>query len=383
MFNNHNLNKLYLSEAFRNFSISMISIFVPIYLIIIGYNIYQVALFFLLNAILCVIISIPIGKFGARFGFKYLILISMPFQILFFALLFSLEDASTPLYLLVIVKSLASRFYHLGKISLLAKFTEKGKRGAEVGVNKILNKLSSIPGPLIGGYLLTLLDTNILLFIILIFLLFATAPLFFIKEKRQKVNLNLRNTFQDLNFSEKIVLINKGIDDSMDDFVWPVYAFFFILNEYFVLGLVKVVQKSFSLVSHYVSGKLFDKNGVSIIRFGGIASLFIWIGRIFAYNPFFVYIVDSFRGLLHPLIATGFDAECYELADTKHKLISFIMVREILIHVGRIILFGVLLVVQDLKLMLFVGIIYSLIYMKFKFDDGVIPTKICENGEVN
>lgn len=379
LFKNQNLNKIYLAESLKNFGFSMINIFIPIYLLNLGYSLSQVALFYLVYSGLHFALAIPAGKLGAKFGFKYQILGSMPFYIIFFIMLFSLETIKISLYVLATTKAFAATFFWTGRHVLMAKFTDKGKRGSEISMNKIFKKILSLPGPLIGGYFLSFLNVHILLGVILIFLIFATIPFFFIKETKQKVKLNLRSIFKGFSRNEKIVLINRGIDDAMEIFVWPVYAFFYILNSYVILGAIKVISKLFSLISIYFSGKLFDKKGIKIVKWGGIASIIVWVGRFLTYNPLSVYIIDSFRGISHPFIATSITAECYELANSKHNLINFIVVREMLIHIGRVMLFGLVLVIGNLKLMLLMGIIYSLVYIKFNIKKGFTKSKkICK-----
>jgi len=368
MIEDSDLHKIYLSESIRDLGLSMIDVFIPIYLINTGYSLREVTLFFLLYSVFHILFSIPAGRISAKFGVKYSILISIPFLILFFVLLFSLEFYSLPLIILAIIKGLASGFFWVGRHTFMAQKTDHEKRGTELGKNKIIKKIFSLPGPLVGGFILSLFNINIVLIFVFIFLTLSFIPILFIKEKNEQVDLKIRHIFRGLNLREKTILINRGIDDAMNDFVWPVFSFFAILNQYFILGIVKFIEKFFLLISDYLSGKAFDKNGSAVIKYGGFFSIFLWIGRFIVKTSTGVYIIDSFSGLILPFIATGVDAECFELANSEDKVLHFIIAREILIHVGRIILFTVLYFIGNLKFIFIFGFIYSLIYIFVKFD---------------
>jgi len=362
------LYKIYLSESTRKLGLSMIDVFIPIFLINIGYSLGQVAIYYLLYSVFHILFTLPAGMVSARFGVKYSILLSVPFHIIFFFLLFSLEFYHMPLVLLAITKGLAAGFFWVGRHTFMAQKTDHAKRGMELGRNKIIKKILSFPGPLVGGFILTLFNINIVLIFVFIFLVLSVIPIFFIKEKHEPVDLSVKHIFRGLNWREKTILITRGADDAMNDFVWPVFAFFTILNQYFILGIVKFIEKVFLMISDYLSGRAFDKRGSAVIKYGGFFSIFLWIGRTVVRTNLGVYVIDSFGGLIKPFIATGIDAECFELANSEDKVLHFIIAREILIHIGRVVLFGILYFVVDLKLMFLFGLVYSLVYIFVKFD---------------
>ncbi|MBI5076827.1 hypothetical protein HZB94_00380 [Candidatus Falkowbacteria bacterium] len=84
-FHNKELNRFYVAIAIFTFGEGLISIFVPIYLFQIGYQVYSIIFFYFLSSFSFVLFSFWGAKIVARVGAKHSILISLPF---FFAVLF-------------------------------------------------------------------------------------------------------------------------------------------------------------------------------------------------------------------------------------------------------------------------------------------------------
>ncbi|MEA3399594.1 MAG: MFS transporter [Patescibacteria group bacterium] len=364
----NDLNKLYVSGWLRFFGISVIAVFIPIYLLNLGYSLREVSVFYIFVSFFHIVFTIIGGRVIKKYGLRFVLLTSIPFRVIFFFLLFSLEFYPISLVFLAFVFGTSNGLYWVGRLTLLAKNTEEHKRGSQLAINGIIKKVVTLPGPIIGGFLLSFTNISIAIIFVLIFLILSFIPVFYLKDEKEDVDLKIKNIFKGLNWREKLIIFNKGIDDIMNTIVWPVFAFFFILHKYFVLGLVKFVEKMFLIISDYFSGKLFDKKGSIVIKYGGFFSIILWIGRALVQSSFGVYLVDSFRGLVAPFILNGFDAECMELANTQDEALHFMIAREILMHSGRIFLLIILFMVNDLKTVFIFGILYSLIYVFIKFD---------------
>ncbi|MDA1038362.1 MAG: hypothetical protein O2877_01585 [bacterium] len=88
---NKELDELFASMSLRSFAVSIIGIFIPIYLLQIGFSLVQVFLFFALLSIVHSISSLASIKVACKYGFKHSILFNTPLLIVFFLLLSVLE----------------------------------------------------------------------------------------------------------------------------------------------------------------------------------------------------------------------------------------------------------------------------------------------------
>ena len=76
---NRELNELYISVAVKSFAVSMISIFIPIFLIKdLNYSLTSVLIFFAILSATHAIFVIPAAKIASKYGFKHSILYSVP-----------------------------------------------------------------------------------------------------------------------------------------------------------------------------------------------------------------------------------------------------------------------------------------------------------------
>jgi len=88
---NKELNELYASIAIKSFAISLIGIFIPIYLLQIGYSLASVLIFFSTVASVHALMSFFAAKVAARVGLKHTILFSIPVLIAALLGLYSLD----------------------------------------------------------------------------------------------------------------------------------------------------------------------------------------------------------------------------------------------------------------------------------------------------
>jgi len=130
------LNELYASIAIRAFAISLVGIFVPIFLYQLNYSFSQIFLFFGMIAFFNMIFLFPSAKFASKYGLKHGMLLSMPFLIIFFLLLFSLENLRWPLYFMAIFGGAHGALFWISYHTDFSKFSKKKSRGSEVGFSK-------------------------------------------------------------------------------------------------------------------------------------------------------------------------------------------------------------------------------------------------------
>jgi MFS family permease len=96
------LHELYINMALRTFARSLISIFIPLYLLGLGFDFFIAIGFYGVFAITHAIMGFPAAWLSSKIGLKHLILSSFPFMIIFFLLLYSINSSSTGIGVLLI-----------------------------------------------------------------------------------------------------------------------------------------------------------------------------------------------------------------------------------------------------------------------------------------
>src|SRR3989338_3518084 len=150
------LAQIYLSVALRSLAISLIGIFIPLYLFqekALGLE--KTLLFFVLYSVVFGICMPLAAKFSSRYGIKHSILLGIPLYISFVALLYFLPP--TAAFLIIASSSLGASqaFYWMGMHLAFHHASHKKHRGEEVGTRASVTVLSTLLGPFIGGALIT------------------------------------------------------------------------------------------------------------------------------------------------------------------------------------------------------------------------------------
>ena len=90
----------------------------------------------------------------------------------------------------------------------------------------------------------------------------------------------------------------------------------------------------------FAAGKFTDKfNKKQMLKFGTIFYSVGWIVKIFIATAFHIFVASAYHSLTRIFITTPFDALTYELAADQGQYVDeFTVIREMSIHIGRIIM---------------------------------------------
>jgi len=363
-FKSRELNEIYTSISIRSFALSMISIFIPIYLLKLNYSLTSVFIFYAILNLTHALFTLPAAKISSKFGFKHSILFSIPLLITFFILLFTLEIYGWPLYLLAIIFGLNNSLFWIGYHVDFSRFSKKKHRGEEIGFARIFSSVFSMIGPLIGGVVLAFISFQFL-FIAVSFLLFVSiAPLFFSKDIHNPVNFSTKQIFTDQKLKDYLSFAGHGIETGLATIIWPIFIFFSILNNFTSLGFIAAISSFSSLIFVLIIGKFSDKKRRLVLKIGAFFNAVIWGIKTFAKTFLHVFILDFFHGMTRTAVSVPFDALSYDKAN-KSNIVEFIVFREILIQIGHVILFIAMIFVADLASSFIFGSGASLLYWFF------------------
>jgi len=95
------LVQIYVSLAIRSFALSLLGIFLPLYLYKeVGFAFNEMLSFYIFFPVVLAIMAPLAAKFCAKFGVKHSVLFSMPFYIAFLILLYLMPVFRTPIVVL-------------------------------------------------------------------------------------------------------------------------------------------------------------------------------------------------------------------------------------------------------------------------------------------
>ena len=366
-FRNRELNELYVSISIRSFAISLIGIFIPIYLYQRGYSFTSIFIFFGLFSLVHALFSMPAAKIVSKLGVKHSILISVPFLIIFLLLLYSLEDFRWPLPLLSVFVGVGTSLFWLSYHVDFAKFSDRKNRGKQIGFSKIAMSLFSVLGPIVGAVILTFEGFKFLFIITSVLLIGSVVPLFLSREIHEPASFSLKGFFKGQKIKDVLSYFGHGIENKIGMIVWPLFIFIFILGEkYISLGLVSSLALGVGLISTFLTGKFTDTFRKVMLKFGSVFNALVWVVKSFIVTPFQLFVTEAFYGASQTAMHIPFDAMTYDKAKKRH-IIKTILEREMYHHIGAVLLFLVLIFLTDslISVFRFGGSISSLLRFFF------------------
>ncbi len=341
---NKELGELYISIALRFLALSMIGLFIPIYLLYeIGLSLSLVLYFFIMLAFFFALSSILAAYVASRIGFKHLILASVPFHIALILMLALLENFRIPLFLIAAVGSIAVGFYWIGHHADLTRFTKKKKRGQQVGFSFFVVGISAMIGPLLGGLILTKFNFIVLFILASVLLLLSTIPLFFTGDFYQKTPFSAKEIFKGKRVRDALAYVAQGIEIGTIGILWPIFIFS-LLGAYFAIGLIGTLSALMSSAASMIIGKVADKVGRrKVLRIGSFSLSSLWFFRSLVSSVPHVYLVTIFS-FVSDIAGLPMDSVSYTKARYSKNATSFLVFREIFINLGKIISYLVLLI---------------------------------------
>lgn len=327
---NRELNELYVSIGARYFALSMIGMFVPIYLLNLGYSFPVVMLFYAVLYGTYALFIIPAGKVACRFGFKHSILFSIPLLVAVYLLLYALPQYQIPIYIIAVIYGINSALFWTGYHSDFSRFSDRKSRGKEVGAAQIAVTGFNVIGPVTGGIILTFVGFDALFVLVSAMLLASAIPLFLSKDVHEPIGFSVRSMFSGHKIRDTLAYFGKGIEHATGIIIWPIFLFFVVLNSYTSLGFVFSLSIFFSLVFAFVVGRFSDINRRLVLRLGSLFNAMVWVFRAFARTPLLVYIADSLYGMSQTMVIVSFNALNYDKArEGQNNIIKTIVLREL------------------------------------------------------
>lgn len=354
------ITELYISVAILSFAAGMILIFEPIYMLkVFNGSVSATLVYFALIAGTFGLLS-PIGvKILAKIGVKHSMLFSMPFLFLYYVILFFLQESTTSIliFLAIFFKVVHFTLYWPAFHIDFARFSNKTRRGTELGARVVIVSLTSVLGPLIGGFILSRfggvmlfeffnLGWSMLFGTVLILLLISAVPLFFSAEVHEIYHDSYKRAFKDI-FTRKfwrssLAFAASGAEGAIAKILWPIFLFLLAIN-FSSLGVITsgalIIGVIFTAYMGRISNRLPRKR---LLKFGSILTALSWIFKIFVRDPFSAFLAHSFYRLSIISAFLPFASVWYDKAsETESSRERVIVLREITLNTGEaLMLFG-------------------------------------------
>lgn len=335
------INQIYIYELLKNFSLSLIGVFVPIYIVSQGLTLFHAALFIVLSGVTGIILSYPVARIISRFGFKHGLVASY-----FLIIPGLIAIRSFKLSLAVIIGS--SLLYNLGRIthniSLNSEFavdSKKKTRGKDSGRMLSLPNISRVIAPLFGGVIFASLGFDSLVVVALVFLVLSIVPLLFSGDHRDPMDYSFRDVFKEEHLTTVPLFVIRGIQAVTAVSVFSLFIYFSIGGALDV-GWARAMDSLGFVLTGLVTGKFiqrYSERYAVIIGTSGAALIHVF--RSLVATPVHAFMVSFIGGIFFQIYHVPIYKKFAERAE-KEDVLEFYTLRKMFVSVGNILTIGVL-----------------------------------------
>ncbi|HLC51680.1 MAG TPA: MFS transporter [Candidatus Nanoarchaeia archaeon] len=341
------LTQIYLSVALRGLAISMLGLFIPLYLYReIGISLNDTLIFFIFYSVIFGIFTPLAAKFAARYGTKHTVLLSVPLYLAFIICLHLLSNYSVPLILVSLTLGLSQAFYWMGINLAFHHASDHQHRGEEVGKEKAASIIATIIGPLTGGFLITFFGFPIVFLLTSLLLITATFILFISGENHVRYRFSVRSVINKHNWKDSIFFVSRGTEVIAKGVIWPLFIFL-TLKSYISLGLVGSLLSVISAFLLLSVGKFSDhRDKRKIVKLVSGFETISWLLRAMAFSVGYIYGATVFGGITDGVRESPLGALEYDKA--KGDIVGYFVSREVFICLGRILLLSLAIMTSSL-----------------------------------
>jgi MFS family permease len=334
----NNIKWIYIHQILRVFALSLITIFVPIYLLTLNYTLNQVIIYFLVYNTAIIVFAPLAVMLSKKIGYKSVIITSMPILIIYFFLLLNIKDIGIPLYFISFLGGLEGAFYWMPFHSFFVKHSSKTKRGSQFSKYLTLGGLAGFIAPIIGGLIFAFFGSVSLFYFSIFFVIISLIPLFKLDNLKPSYKFSFLNMIS-LSKSHKKFFIGTVIENSLstiEGIFWPIFIFYALNDNIVSIGFVGALITFGSMSFTLIIGKVFDKQKkLNMLRLGGLFYAIIWILRIYLQTSLSIYILSVMAGFFALMISLSIQDFSYEKIDYSEDKDEFIVFIELPSFIGR------------------------------------------------
>jgi MFS family permease len=339
------ISALYLIHSINGFASALISVFIPIFLYANGFSLQQYALYAALVSFEVLLFFIVAAWMVPRLGLRGVFVFHLPFLFIYLLLLHFLPQHNWLFYWLTVFSSLYLAFYWLPLHLFFTKHSSTTKIGTGVGKLFSFPQMASLFAPLIGGLVIAKFGFLALNYFAALIFLTSAMPMMWLENQRFNYKINLGNFFRlfKRHFRYSLAEIFNNIIGEGEYLIIPFYLYLLFKNE-IAIGAIGTFVGLGSVVFTFFVGKLTDQvDKKKLMRVGATMLILMWGGRFISSTQEQFYFWSVLSGFFAVLINIPFNAMVYNLAKEgkgDEQSVEFIIYREILVTIGRLIFYA-------------------------------------------
>lgn len=339
--NNSEYLQLLLTRMLSSMSLSIVGIFLPIYLLELGKSLLFVIVYFLIFYIVKYIhhyffVPLTIHKIGLKHAMSTSFLLYSLSYLLLSKLL--ANDVAIVVSVIVLPFAEAIRWdtQHLDMLL----FTSRKNEGVQVGVAHAIDMMGQVAGPLLAGFLTYIYGAEFTLLLGAVLLVLSSLPLFITKEVP-----NIKIEPKHLSAEKKKAPINARVANFASNFegnisflIWPIFIYFLFENNFAAVGAFFSAGFFVSALITIFLSRLGDQDQRNRDRLALIAAWWrslTHIVRLFAVNPLIAITANTSGEIASSVKSASFGVRFYDYGKEAAGKLQYVRSMELSADIGK------------------------------------------------
>lgn len=345
------IRNIYSAHTLNRIVLSVISIYIPAFLLTHGFSLGKVLLFFTIYHVSGLLFSLFIfPPLARRFGVMNTFKLYYPLQILYLLSLSFFLSHGVFLEVVAIIGGFANFAYWTSMNIFFIKFAKPTDMGNSLAKFFALPQLFGIVGPLLGAVLIPSFGFWPIFLLTIVGLLLSFMPLLSVDDSKMHVGLHFSHALKRFSRS-KLLFLFEFLDNIIEEseWFWSIYVFL-LIGSLAVPGIVGSLESVGGALFTLFIGKYASRYGRKVIPFASICFIVLMLLRIVINTPISAYIITLIASFVLTLFLVSYFSSVYKtVKDDKEE--EFMILREIPTVLGRLVVFGfAYLTIHDLRL---------------------------------
>lgn len=350
------LHEIYFNQVIETFAISLISIFVPIYLLEKGFPL-MTAFSFMLVYWGAMFLFTPIAaEISSRIGFKHTIICRAPLLVFYFSMLFFLDYFSGILLFIALLGGFSAILYWVATNAEFVKAADGEKSAKQVGYLNALPQISAVAAPIISAFLLSAFGFSPVFMIVIILIAVSQVPFLLTSDYKEKFVMKMRKSWLFLDRRFFALFAIQGVIFSNDFLIWSIFVYqkFGIISAGLAASVYGAGMVVFTIIIGRASSE--SRRRKSMLIAGSIGYTFTCVARISTSTPLEALLISMLAGIFTTLISMPIYVEFCGRAK-KEGVLNWVVFRDFWLASGRVafMLLSIALIILSLENVLFAG----------------------------
>lgn len=330
------IQEVYLHSFLFKLGESLVSIFVPLYLLNEGFSIFTVILFYVTYYSMHIIFSLPFMHLASAIGYKTTSLLSSVFILSFYVGLRGVDVYSFLLFPVAMAGGIGFNLYWTGMNPEVAKSSDDKDRDEETGIFFSMPALASMISPFIGGVILAGLGFQFLFSLTAGLMFLSFTPFLLSREHHDGMNVNFSQLLSRRLLFDISTYMFEGAHSVAKKVLWPLYLAVIITGSVSIGIAGSLLAFGGAVTSIFVGRLIQDHGKKQVILTGSVLSGISLVVMSFVVTPMQAALISGVHGLVY----TGVNLPIYSIAIERSEeidLLEYFALREICLSIGRII----------------------------------------------